>query len=181
MEFNENLSLFYDFTKIYQIIFANKLSVLFEGNNEQTMFIVRLGDSFSLPEKSIERMRRWGFLRQSIDWSSFCSFKFIRFYRAILQPMSVFSPTNTSNFYCRILANPVSEEIDLQMFSPVSTHCHIKLFDMRGTQVMTVFDGIIEKGELSLSTKTTGIPSGQYILVLQTPTERVHRFIAVLH
>ena len=95
--------------------------------------------------------------------------------------MTALSLANTNNFQCRIFANPVSDEMNVQTFSPVSAHCSIKLFDMRGTQVMTVFDGLLEQGESSLSAKITGIASGQYILVLQTPTERVHRLITVLH
>ena len=156
--------------------------IFFEDNSEQTKFIVHVFSNRGiLSEEGVERMRRFGFLRQSIDWSGVCSLKFLRSYRVILQRTSVLNPAHINNVDCNILTNPVSNEINVQIFSSLSTHCHIKLFDMRGTQVMTVFDGIIEKGELSLSTKTTGIPSGQYVLVLQTPTERIHRLLTVVH
>ena len=48
----------------------------------------------------------------------------------------------------------------------------LDLFDAAGRPVRTYIDGEITPGRNMLELDVTGIPSGIYFLVLQTPTER---------
>lgn len=161
----------------YRIEFGN--NVYFQDSTGKSEFLVQVSP-FAINAE--EQMKTFGFVRKNIDWSGLCKCVNIRTYFA--KPLSTTATTISDDNYALSLStapNPLSDEATIRFSLPHSGFASLSLLDMRGSRIASFAEGTFNAGVHSLPLNTSHLASGQYILVLQTPTERVHRLITVLH
>jgi hypothetical protein len=154
-------------------------NVYFQDSTGKAELLVQFSPFLTNAE---ELMKPLGFVRKNIDWSGLCKCLNIRTY--FTNSLSTTATTITDDNYALSLStapNPLSDEADISFSLPLSGFASISLLDMRGTRIASVAEGTFNAGAHSLPLNTSHLSSGQYILVLQTPTERVYQFITVLH
>lgn len=154
-------------------------NVYFQDSTGKSEFLVQVSP-FAINAE--EQMKTFGFVRKNIDWSGLCKCVNIRTYFA--KPLATTATTISDDSYTLSLStapNPLSDEGDIRFSLPHSGFASLSLLDMTGSRIASFAEGTLNAGVHSLPLNTSHLASGQYILVLQTPTERVYRLITVLH
>ncbi|MFH1051717.1 MAG: T9SS type A sorting domain-containing protein [bacterium] len=85
--------------------------------------------------------------------------------------------TENSNIFC--YPNPSADVLEICTKNPDSEYITLKLFDIFGKQIATVYNGFSEVN-LSINFETEDIPSGTYFLVLSTTTEKTAYKISII-
>ena len=75
--------------------------------------------------------------------------------------------------------NPFNPTTKITIASPVRTEATLRVYNVLGQVVATLFDGTTEAGERTLSFDAAGLPSGVYFSVLRTPAYAASRKMVV--
>lgn len=67
-----------------------------------------------------------------------------------------------------IVEDTKSDEVYIKFLSNERIFCNLVMFNLLGGNVEQIFSGEVEKGEYLISTDLKGIPSGTYLVILQT-------------
>jgi hypothetical protein len=67
-----------------------------------------------------------------------------------------------------IVEDTKSDEVYIKFLSNERIFCNLVMFNLLGGNVEQIFSGEVEKGEHLISTDLKGIPSGTYLVILQT-------------
>lgn len=78
------------------------------------------------------------------------------------------SNNETQNKGVEINPNPVSESTEIKFYNPTSGIISLKLYDMLGREVMTVFEGYRGICELNVQMNTSKLKNGMYYLKVST-------------
>jgi beta-glucanase (GH16 family) len=68
--------------------------------------------------------------------------------------------------------NPFSNSFTISIAQPEQTDAKIYLSDAYGRQVLSIFNGTIDKGQHSIDVSTDGITKGLYFCIMETPAGR---------
>ncbi|MBI5326292.1 MAG: T9SS type A sorting domain-containing protein [Ignavibacteriae bacterium] len=75
----------------------------------------------------------------------------------------------SSNYKCiEINPNPVGESAEIRFYNPAYGYVSLKMYDMLGREVMTIYEGIINMGESKFQMNTSMLNNGMYYLKLRT-------------
>jgi len=74
----------------------------------------------------------------------------------------------TQNRGIVINPNPVSESAEISFYNPTPGFVSLKLYDMLGKEVMTVFEGESEYGVIKIQMNTSDIQNGMYYLKMKS-------------
>jgi len=86
-----------------------------------------------------------------------------------------------SNCGLRIIPNPVAERGIVSYSLAASAEVSLKLYNVAGKLVKTLFTGVKPAGVHEFNLNSHGLPQGTYFLVLQTEGNEVSRAVVVLH
>jgi hypothetical protein len=84
----------------------------------------------------------------------------------------------TQNIYTQIYPNPINKKTTIQYSIPVTSVISIKIFNVYGQEIETLFDGHSEAGVHKINWDSESFNTGIYFLILETPyTHVTNKFI----
>ena len=75
--------------------------------------------------------------------------------------------------------NPAQSRVEVKFSLPHLTAVVLNLVDLRGVLVQSIAEGWFDKGEHTVDFDASAVPSGSYIILLHTETDRVSRPLQV--
>jgi hypothetical protein len=83
---------------------------------------------------------------------------------AFLQTLDVTSDDapSTGNGFVGVAPNPIASSAMIHIAVPTSAHSIVRIFDNRGSEVATLFDGELGAGSHSIRWDASGVPNGVY-------------------
>jgi hypothetical protein len=91
------------------------------------------------------------------------------------------SSTAATDLAIQTWPNPASGLMKIEVAAPASSDLDVRLFDLTGREVKTIFAGIARASGMSFSVNLSDVPSGTYIVAARVPGELVEKQISIMH